>query len=88
VRLEQSLISKNDDSASSSSSDVPSRRASSAAVSQTSSNTTLSYFLTPDDKVYVANLYSQLDQSKMWTLSTGTIVKKLEVLATRCVDEQ
>ncbi|KAI9010984.1 hypothetical protein CLU79DRAFT_891055 [Phycomyces nitens] len=53
-----------------------------------SANSTVSYVLTPDDKQYINNLYENLNQSNMWTLSTGTIVeKRMEELAKKCVVE-
>jgi hypothetical protein len=54
-----------------------------------SSSTTKQLKLFPDDKEKVKHMFNNLDESKMWKLSTGTIVeKKMKEFALNCTYEQ
>lgn len=54
-----------------------------------SSSTTKQLKLFPDDKGKVKHMFNNLNESKMWKLSSGTIVeKKMEEFALNCTYEQ
>lgn len=60
-----------------------------ASSSSESSNTTKQLKLCSDDKEKIKNLFDSLDESKMWKLSTGTIVEeKMKKFALNCIYEQ
>lgn len=60
-----------------------------ASTSSESSNTTKQLKLCSDDKEKIKNLYDSLDESKMWKLSTGTIVEeKMKEFALNCIYER
>jgi hypothetical protein len=60
-----------------------------ASSSSESSNTTKQLKLCSDDKEKIKNLFDNLDESKMWKLSTGTIVEeKMKEFALNCIYEQ
>ncbi|GAN03423.1 hypothetical protein MAM1_0040c02876 [Mucor ambiguus] len=59
-----------------------------ASSSSESSNTTKQLKLCSDDKEKIKNLFDSLDESKMWKLSTGTIVEeKMKEFALNCIYE-
>ncbi|KAI8645494.1 hypothetical protein BD408DRAFT_458781 [Parasitella parasitica] len=59
-----------------------------ASSSSESSNTTKQLKLCSDDKEKIKNLFDSLDESKMWKLSTGTVVEeKMKEFALNCIYE-
>ncbi|KAG1145190.1 hypothetical protein G6F37_012183 [Rhizopus arrhizus] len=59
-----------------------------ASSGSESSNTTKQLKLCSDDKEKIRNLFDSLDESKMWKLSTGTIVEeKMKEFALNCIYE-
>ncbi|KAG1393977.1 hypothetical protein G6F58_012206 [Rhizopus delemar] len=62
--------------------------ATAASSGSESSNTTKQLKLCSDDKEKIKNLFDSLDESKMWKLSTGTIVEeKMKEFALNCIYE-
>ncbi|KAI7902478.1 uncharacterized protein BX663DRAFT_76531 [Cokeromyces recurvatus] len=54
-----------------------------------SGSTTKQSKLLPDDKEKVKHMFNNLNEIKMWKLSTGTIVeKKMKEFALNCIYEQ
>lgn len=63
--------------------------ATAAASSSEFSHITKQLKLCLDDKEKIKNLFDSLDKSKMWKLSTGTIVEeKMREFALNCIYEQ
>lgn len=59
-----------------------------AAATAESSNTK-QLKLSSDDKEKIKNLFDNLDERKMWKLSTGTVVEeKMKQFALNCIYEQ
>lgn len=72
-----------------SSSDSESSSRTTTTSDSSSSTTTKQLKLCPDDKEKVKGVFDSLDESKMWKLSTGTIVEhKMREFALNCTYEQ